>query len=126
MAAAAGWLQRAIRQEPAASLSEQLRDFYLQQWCYEKELAALYRPFMPRLEAKRSAEGSVAAPDADAAAAQARAQGRSPLTAPAELLPDAASRPPIVAPAATPAASPTASPASTPLMDLSNLPPPPK
>lgn len=132
MQAAAGWLQRAIKQQPAAWLSEQLRDFYLNQWCYEKELAALYRPFLLRAGSPaRSPEGSVAAPDADAAAAQARAQSRSPLTAPAQPLPDAASSPPASTPAASQAPkpagdAPSASPSPTPPLDLSNLLPPPK
>lgn len=54
--AAAGHLERASQLMSADWMVERLRDFFLYQWCYEKELEPYFRPLQKRLSVLRQRE----------------------------------------------------------------------
>ena len=56
--AAAGHLERASQLMNADWMVDRLRDFFLYQWCYEKELEPYFRPLQKRLMALRQREPS--------------------------------------------------------------------
>jgi hypothetical protein len=53
---AAKYLERASQLMSQAALVDRLRDFYLYQWCYEKELAPFFQPLQKSLSTARSTE----------------------------------------------------------------------
>jgi tetratricopeptide (TPR) repeat protein len=53
---AAKYLEIASRTMNQDALVDRLRDFYLYQWCYEKELEPYFRPLQARLSAARRSE----------------------------------------------------------------------
>ncbi len=53
---AAKYLERASQLMSQAALVDRLRDFYLYQWCYEKELAPFFQPLQKSLSAARRTE----------------------------------------------------------------------
>jgi Tfp pilus assembly protein PilF len=55
-ATAAKYLETASRTMNPAALVDRLQDFFLYQWCYEKELEPYFRPLQKRLSAARRTE----------------------------------------------------------------------
>jgi tetratricopeptide (TPR) repeat protein len=53
---AAKYLERATQTMNPDALVDRLRDFYLYQWCYEKELEPYFQPLQKRLSTARRAE----------------------------------------------------------------------
>src|SRR5262249_37607610 len=58
---AAKYLERASQIMSQDALAERVRDFYLYQWCFEKEMERFSRPWQPRLSKRGSNEPPAAA-----------------------------------------------------------------
>ncbi len=71
---AARYLRRAIELTGGSALAERLSDFFLYQWCFEKELEPLFRPLQPSLQGA----GATRAP----ATLRSGAEGEEPAASP--------------------------------------------